>query len=82
VRHASENTRVAVQLEDASALDHAGEVARTERVDAVFIGPTDLSISLGGNVGLRARRQGAAAIHPRFLVNRLTIRVRCDIMGA
>lgn len=47
VRHATENTLVVVQLEDARALAHAGELARTERVDAVFIGPTDLSSSLG-----------------------------------
>jgi 4-hydroxy-2-oxoheptanedioate aldolase len=47
VRHATDNTLVVAQLEDAGALAHAGELARTERVDAVFIGPTDLSISLG-----------------------------------
>ncbi len=47
VRHATDNTLVVVQLEDARALAHAGELARTDRVDAVFIGPTDLSISLG-----------------------------------
>jgi 4-hydroxy-2-oxoheptanedioate aldolase len=47
VRHATDNTLVVVQLEDAGALTHAGELARTDRVDAVFIGPTDLSISLG-----------------------------------
>jgi 4-hydroxy-2-oxoheptanedioate aldolase len=47
VGHASNNTLVVVQLEDASALAHAGEIACTDRVDAVFIGPNDLSISLG-----------------------------------
>ena len=47
MRHATDNTLVVVQLEDASALAHAGELACTDRVDAVFIGPTDLSISLG-----------------------------------
>ena len=48
-----ENTIVLVQVEDARALDQVSAIASTKNVDGVFIGPADLSISLGhpGNPG-------------------------------
>lgn len=46
-RLALENTVVVVQVEDAEALDHVSDIASSERVDAIFLGPNDLSLSLG-----------------------------------
>ena len=42
-----ERTVVIVQIEDREALPEAGAIARTEGIDSVFIGPADLSASLG-----------------------------------
>src|SRR5690606_31571310 len=41
------------QIEDADALPHAADIAAVNGVDAVFVGPADLSLSLGypGNPG-------------------------------
>jgi 4-hydroxy-2-oxoheptanedioate aldolase len=47
VRLALENTLVVVQVEHAEALENIEEIATEERVDAVFLGPNDLSLSLG-----------------------------------
>lgn len=47
VERALKNTVVVVQVEHASALDNLEEIAASDRVDAVFLGPSDLSISLG-----------------------------------
>jgi 4-hydroxy-2-oxoheptanedioate aldolase len=46
-RVALEETVVVVQVEDAKALGHVAEIASVERVDAIFLGPNDLSVSLG-----------------------------------
>jgi 4-hydroxy-2-oxoheptanedioate aldolase len=35
------------QIEDADALVHVREIAGTDGIDAIFIGPADLSLSLG-----------------------------------
>jgi len=35
------------QIEDADALRHAADIASVEGVDAVFVGPADLSLSMG-----------------------------------
>ncbi|HEY4192151.1 MAG TPA: aldolase/citrate lyase family protein [Mesorhizobium sp.] len=50
---AYENTVVLVQIEDAKALDHVSAIAALDNIDGIFIGPADLSISLGhpGNPG-------------------------------
>ena len=45
--HANENTMVVFQIESKAALDRAEELISTPGVDAVMIGPADLSISLG-----------------------------------
>lgn len=47
LRRAAEETFVMVQIEDAEAVPHAAAIAQTPGVDSVFIGPADLSISLG-----------------------------------
>ena len=45
--HANENTLVVFQIESQAGLDRAEELISTPGVDAVMIGPADLSISLG-----------------------------------
>lgn len=40
-------TVVVAQIEDAEALDHVKAIASVERLDAVFIGRADLTVSLG-----------------------------------
>jgi 4-hydroxy-2-oxoheptanedioate aldolase len=47
VVRANEETLVVVQIETREALEHVPQIARTEGVDVVFIGPTDLSQALG-----------------------------------
>lgn len=42
-----ENTLVAVQVENANAIDHIAEIGAVEGVDVIFIGPRDLSATLG-----------------------------------
>jgi 4-hydroxy-2-oxoheptanedioate aldolase len=47
VRDAADSTVVIVQLEDAEAVPKVEAIAATRHLDAVFVGPTDLSSSLG-----------------------------------
>jgi 4-hydroxy-2-oxoheptanedioate aldolase len=47
VARANEETLVVAQIETREALAHVPEIARTDGVDVVFIGPTDLSNALG-----------------------------------
>lgn len=47
LKDALENTLVVVQAEHARALDHVRDIASTKGVDAVFLGPNDLALSLG-----------------------------------
>ena len=44
---ANEETLVVVQIETTEAVERAEEIAATPEVDVVFLGPTDLSTSLG-----------------------------------
>lgn len=44
---ARRDTAVFVQIEDKKAVEHATAIATTEHVDAVWLGPGDLSMSLG-----------------------------------
>jgi 2-dehydro-3-deoxyglucarate aldolase/4-hydroxy-2-oxoheptanedioate aldolase len=44
---ANERTLVAVMIESARGLENAAEIAAVPGVDMVFIGPTDLALSLG-----------------------------------
>lgn len=45
--HANANSLLMVQVETAEALQHLDEIVSIQGVDVLFIGPTDLSISLG-----------------------------------
>jgi 4-hydroxy-2-oxoheptanedioate aldolase len=47
LEHANRETFVVAQIEDAEALDHLDEIAAVPGLDVLFIGPADLSISLG-----------------------------------
>lgn len=47
VQWANQETMVIVQIETKQALQNAGEIAAVDGVDVVFMGPTDLSSSLG-----------------------------------
>lgn len=44
---ARRETVLIVQIEDQKAVAHAGSIAATPQVDAVWLGPSDLSMSLG-----------------------------------
>ena len=45
--HANQETFVVVQIEDAEALDDVDGIASLAGIDILFVGPADLSISLG-----------------------------------
>lgn len=47
LEQAKERTIVMVQIEDVAALPNVPAIARTPNIDAVFIGPADLAISMG-----------------------------------
>jgi len=47
LKQANENTFIAVQAETTKALENIDEIAAVEGVDCIFVGPFDLSISLG-----------------------------------
>ena len=47
LRTANEQTIVAIQIESAAALEHLDAIFDVKGIDLVFVGPVDLSISLG-----------------------------------
>lgn len=47
IRNANKNTVVAVQIETKQALDNLESIASVRGVDILFVGPTDLTMSLG-----------------------------------
>ncbi len=47
MKFANEETFVMIQIEDKEALDNLDDIIGTEGIDSVFIGPGDLSASLG-----------------------------------
>lgn len=47
MKHANEQTFLTLQIEDRDAVDCVEEIARTDGVDVLFVGPADLSISYG-----------------------------------
>jgi 4-hydroxy-2-oxoheptanedioate aldolase len=47
LNRASETITLIVQIESADAVRNAREIARTDGVDAVFVGPSDLAASMG-----------------------------------
>jgi len=48
------STYVVVQIEGRAALDHAAEIAAVDGIDAIFVGPYDLALSLGVEPGSEA----------------------------
>ena len=46
-RHCDDTSVVMVQIEDAAALDRLDDIAANEDIDVMFVGPADLSQSLG-----------------------------------
>ena len=56
---ANARTIILAQIETRQALDHVGEIAAVEGIDAVVIGPNDLSIDLGvpGDLGAPAMKE-------------------------
>ena len=65
LRRAAEETVVIVQIEDAEAVPVAAQILGVESVDAVLIGSTDLSISLGhpGETGHPEVESAVTVIH-------------------
>ena len=47
LKQANENTFIAVQAETIQAIENIDEIAAVDGVDCIFVGPFDLSISLG-----------------------------------
>jgi 2-keto-3-deoxy-L-rhamnonate aldolase RhmA len=47
VKAANEATLIAIQLEDQAAIEHIDELLQVEGIDVFFIGPSDLSQSMG-----------------------------------
>ncbi len=47
LKQANENTFIAVQAETTEAIENIDEIASVDGVDCIFVGPFDLSISLG-----------------------------------
>lgn len=47
LEQANENTFIAVQAETTESIENINEIAAVEGVDCIFVGPFDLSISLG-----------------------------------
>ena len=44
---ANEESFIVVQIEDVEALDHIEDIAAVEGIDVIFVGPSDLALSLG-----------------------------------
>jgi 2-keto-3-deoxy-L-rhamnonate aldolase RhmA len=72
LKTANQHMGVIVQLETAQALDQIDAIARVEGVDAVFIGPSDLSGSMG-HVG--------EASHPAVMEAMAEAARRCRALG-
>ena len=72
IAHVNDNVLVVLQIETRTALERIDELLAVPNIDAVLIGPGDLSISLGV--------PGEFA-HPQFVAAVETIRDRCDRAG-
>ncbi len=72
IAHVNANVLVVLQIETRTALERIDELLAVPNIDAVLIGPGDLSISLGipGEFD-----------HPQFVAAVETIRDRCDRAG-
>lgn len=62
---AAEHVSLTVQIETSAGVAAAGEIAAVEGVDAVFVGPADLSASMG-LLGQQSHPDVVAAVHAVF----------------
>jgi 4-hydroxy-2-oxoheptanedioate aldolase len=69
VKAANDATLIAVQLEDKEAIENIDELLRVENIDVFFVGPSDLSQSMGhpGNPKAAAVAQAIDASFRRML---------------
>jgi 2-keto-3-deoxy-L-rhamnonate aldolase RhmA len=72
IAHVNANVLVVLQIETRTALERIDELLAVPNIDAVLIGPGDLSISLG---------VPGQFDHPQFVAAVETIRERCDRVG-
>jgi 2-dehydro-3-deoxyglucarate aldolase/4-hydroxy-2-oxoheptanedioate aldolase len=72
IAHVNANILVVLQIETRTALERIDELLAVEHIDAVLIGPGDLSISLG---------VPGQFDHPEFVAAVETIRERCERAG-
>jgi len=66
VRHANEQTLIAIQLEEREAIDNLDELLQVDGIDVFFVGPSDLSQSMG-HPGNPKAAPVAAAINDSFV---------------
>lgn len=80
LKNADQEIAVILQLETPEALNHLPEIAKVEGVDAVFIGPGDLSASMGhiGNI----RHPDVQAAINNGLKTAMDMNMPCGIVGA
>lgn len=62
---ADEHVSLTVQIESAEAVANAAEIAAVDGVDALFVGPSDLSASMG-LIGQQTHPDVLAAVHRAF----------------
>ncbi|WP_144782497.1 HpcH/HpaI aldolase/citrate lyase family protein [Microbacterium sp. BH-3-3-3] len=62
---AAEHVSLTVQIETTTGVDNAADIAAVEGVDAVFVGPSDLSASMG-LLGQQSHPDVVAAVHRVF----------------
>ena len=72
IAHVNANVLVVLQIETRTALERIDELLAVPNIDAVLIGPGDLSISLG---------VPGQFDHPQFVAAVEAIRERCDRAG-
>lgn len=65
LQDAASHISLTVQIETAAGVENAAEIAAVDGVDAVFVGPSDLSASLG-NLGAQAHPEVVDAVTRTF----------------
>src|SRR5690625_2311697 len=65
LQHASEYVSLFVQIETATGVENAAEIAAVDGVDGVFVGPSDLAASMG-HLGQQAHTEVIAAVNDTF----------------
>lgn len=65
LQHAEDHVSLLVQIETTAGVEAAGEIAAVDGVDGVFVGPSDLSASMG-LLGQQTHPDVVAAVHRTF----------------